>query len=184
MNRSCQLTDSVKTVLCSLVLVFGLQSRLLSHKRREIQMVMILNRDSSCCSFSARSESVDASVRHVLLPAEQTILSCSHLSIINVMSLRATTQCNQIRSACTSHHRRVTGCLRVRERERETQRVHVSLPELAVFPPWCSRSCPLGAPGYRCEIGTCQSDTILAETLRFTSMHLHSSAATQIPAAS
>lgn len=34
----------------------------------------------------------------------------------------------------------------------------VFIPRRAVFPPWCSRSCPLGAPGYRCETGTCQSN--------------------------
>lgn len=32
-----------------------------------------------------------------------------------------------------------------------------SLPRQAVFPLWCSRSCPLGAPGFHCETGTWQS---------------------------
>lgn len=34
----------------------------------------------------------------------------------------------------------------------------VFIPRRAVFPLWCSRSCPLGAPGYCCETGTCQSN--------------------------
>lgn len=141
------LTDPVKPVFSTLVLLFGLQSRFLTYEHSE---------SWKCWQYTGR---VNNNVRMNCLC--QIKLFChAHIPVNNqyATTLSATTQFNLIKSDCTKGWKTVCECVRQ----------GVSLPRQAIFPPWCSRFCLLGAPGYRCETGTCKPNQ--AFILIFTSI--------------
>lgn len=149
-RRFNPLTNPVKSVFRPLVLLFGRRSWVLKcqHKEKKTWNPCLCVTTVVACNHDI--------IMYCLWPDKR--VSHAHIPLNN--QYVSTTYWNLIKSVCTSPPQ-------IRDK-RSSVCVSVRIPWQAVFPLWCFRSCPLGAPGCRCETGTWQTKSI--NSLRYARM--------------